>query len=85
MRSHEGVCYQENEDTIYKQKYAYFTHRHVTEARSAVGSLFLIGGGLRARAEGPRKFLNLVSLKCHFLDFGGSFEIILIVRFVFSI
>jgi hypothetical protein len=30
--SHEGVCYSENEDTIYKQKYAYFTHRHITEA-----------------------------------------------------
>jgi hypothetical protein len=30
--SHEGVCYSENEDAIYKQKYAYFTHRHVTEA-----------------------------------------------------
>jgi hypothetical protein len=24
----------------------------------------------RTRAEGPRKFLNLESLKCHFLDFG---------------
>ena len=23
--SHEGVCYSENEDAIYKQKYAYFT------------------------------------------------------------
>ena len=32
--------------------------------------LFFIGGGggLKARAEGPRKFLNLESLKCHFLD-----------------
>jgi hypothetical protein len=28
------------------------------------------GGGLKARAEGPRKFLNLESLKCHSLDFG---------------
>ena len=28
----------------------------------------LIGEGLKARAEGPRKFLNLESLKCHFLD-----------------
>jgi hypothetical protein len=41
--------------------------------------LFLIGG-LRARAEGPKKFLNLESLKCHFLDFGGSFDRILMVR-----
>jgi hypothetical protein len=37
----------------------------------AVGSSFrLEGGGLKARAEGPRKFLNLESLKCHFLVFG---------------
>jgi hypothetical protein len=34
----------------------------------AVGSSFWLGGGLKARAEGPRKFLNLESLKCHFLD-----------------
>jgi hypothetical protein len=27
-------------------------------------------GGLKARAEGHGKFLNLESLKCHFLDFG---------------
>ena len=37
--------------------------------------LFFIGGGggaesEAARALGPRKFLNLESLKCHFLDFG---------------
>jgi hypothetical protein len=32
IRSHEGVCYPENEDAIYKQKYAYFTHRHITES-----------------------------------------------------
>ena len=42
--------------------------------------LFSIGGGLKARAEGPRKFLNLESLKCHFLDFGGRFDRILIVK-----
>jgi hypothetical protein len=36
----------------------------------AVGSSFRLGGGLKARAEGPRKFFNLGSLKCHFLDFG---------------
>ena len=35
---------------------------------------------LGTRAEGPRKFLNLDSLKCHFLDFGGSFDRILMVR-----
>jgi hypothetical protein len=38
--AYEGVCYPENEDAIYKQKYAYFTHRHITEACSAVGSSF---------------------------------------------
>jgi hypothetical protein len=64
IRSHESVCYPENEDAIYKQKYAYFTHRHITEVCSA---------------EGPRKFLNLESLKCHFLDFGGRFDRILVV------
>jgi hypothetical protein len=32
--------------------------------------LLLLGRGLRTGAEGPRKFLNLESLKCHFLDFG---------------
>jgi hypothetical protein len=32
------------------------------------------GGALKARAKGPRKFLNLESLKCHFLDFGGRFD-----------
>jgi hypothetical protein len=30
--SHEGVCYSENEDAMYKQKYACFTRRHTTEA-----------------------------------------------------
>jgi hypothetical protein len=51
--AYEGVCYPENEDAIYEQKYAYFTHRHITEASR--GKLFLIGG-LKTRAEGPRKF-----------------------------
>ena len=53
MRSHEGVCYPENEDAIYKQKYAYFTHRRITEACSAVGSSFLLWGG-GAENEGRR-------------------------------
>jgi hypothetical protein len=74
-----GVCYPENEDAIYKEKYAYFTHRHITEACSTEESFFLLGG-LKTKAEGPRKFLNLESLKCHFLDFGGSFDRILMVR-----
>ena len=40
IRSHEGFCYSENDDAIYKQKYAYFTHSYITEACSAVGSSF---------------------------------------------
>jgi hypothetical protein len=40
---HEGVCYPENEDAIYKQKYVYYTHRHITEACSVVGSFFIVG------------------------------------------
>jgi hypothetical protein len=37
----------------------------------AVGNSFRLGApGLKARAEGPWKFLNLESLKCHFLAFG---------------
>jgi hypothetical protein len=36
----------------------------------AVGSSFRLGGVLKARAEGPRKFLNLESPKFYFLDFG---------------
>jgi hypothetical protein len=40
IRSHEGVCYPENEDAIYKQNYAYFTHRHIKVASNAVESSF---------------------------------------------
>jgi hypothetical protein len=58
IRSQEGVCYPENEDAIYKQKYAYFAHRYITEACSAVGSSFWLGG-LKAGAEASRKVLNL--------------------------
>jgi hypothetical protein len=66
IRSHEGVCYPENEEAIYKQKYAYFI-RHITEACSAVGSSCWLGS--EKRVEGHRKVLNLESLKYHFLDF----------------
>jgi hypothetical protein len=45
-------------------------HTTAGEYIRAVGSSFRLGGWLIARAEGPRKFLNLESLKCHFLDFG---------------
>ena len=55
IQSHElGVCYPENEDAIYQQKYTCFTHRHITEACSAVGNFFI--GGLNTRAFGPRNF-----------------------------
>ena len=43
-------------------------NRHSLQGRT-LEALFDWGGG-GARAEGPRKFLNLESLKCHFLDFG---------------
>jgi hypothetical protein len=68
IRGHEGICYPENEGAIYKQKYACFTHRLITEACSAVGSSFSLGG----ENEGgrPEQMFNLKSLKCHFLDVG---------------
>jgi hypothetical protein len=34
-------------------------------------------GELKARAKDPRKFLNLESLKCDFLEFGEDLEGIL--------
>jgi hypothetical protein len=41
IRSHEGVYYPQNEDAIYKQKYAYLrTCRHITVTCSAVESSF---------------------------------------------
>jgi hypothetical protein len=30
--------------------------------------------GRTSRAKGPRKFFNLESLKCHFLDFGEDLK-----------
>jgi hypothetical protein len=42
--------------------------------------LDLFDWGLKTRAEGQMKFLNWGFLKCHFLDFGGSFDRILMVR-----
>jgi hypothetical protein len=47
--SHKGVCYSENEDAIYKQKYAYFTHRHITDLKQCGRELLFIGG----RKRGP--------------------------------
>jgi hypothetical protein len=46
-----NVCYPENEDGIYKEKYAYLTHRHITEACSTVGSFFLERGPKKARGN----------------------------------
>jgi hypothetical protein len=66
----QKCSYPENDDAIYKQKYGYYMHRHITEACSVIGSSFWLGG-LKTRAEVPRKFLNSESLNCcHFLDFG---------------
>jgi hypothetical protein len=45
----------------------------------AVPKEALFIAGLKARDEGPRKFFNLESLKCHSLDFGGRFDRILMV------
>ena len=45
---------------------------HRKPRRQCRGKLFFIGGGgvLKTGTEGPRKFFNLESLKCNFLDFG---------------
>jgi hypothetical protein len=76
----------------YKQKYSYFMHRHITDWSNKPKNIyrfqcrrkhFWLGGGGRGvwkGAEGPRKLLNLESLKCHFLDLGGRFDRILMVR-----
>ena len=77
IRSHDGVCYPENEDAIYKEKYAYL-RTDIYRSMQYRRKLFFLGE-LKTRAEGPRKFLNLESLKCHFLDFGRNFDRILMV------
>ena len=46
--------------------------------------LFLIGGGgggVQTRDEGPRKFLNLESLKSHFLDSGEDLKFTICLQF----
>jgi hypothetical protein len=45
--------YPEKEDAIYKQIYTctYFTHRHITETGSAVGSCFWLGAENEARGN----------------------------------
>jgi hypothetical protein len=69
IRSHEGVCYPENEDANLQTKirisYAQTYYRSMQCRRN----LFLMG----AENEGRRPeeiFTDLESLKCHFLDFG---------------
>jgi hypothetical protein len=73
--AYEGVCYPENEDAIYKQKYAYFTHRHITEACN--GKLFFIGG-LKTRPE--EIFSKFRVSEMPFPGLWGSFDRILMVR-----
>jgi hypothetical protein len=72
IRSHEGICYPENEDAIYKQKYTYFTQRHITEACSAVGSFYW---GLGR----PEEILRFRFSEMPFPGLWGSFERILMV------
>ena len=64
-----------NEDAIYKQKYAYFTHRHITEACSAIGSSFLLGG----RDRRPEEIFEFRVSEMPFPGLWGSFDRILIV------
>ena len=71
--SHEGVCYSENEDAIYKPKYAYFTHRHIT------GREFCLLG---AENEGwrPEEIFKFRVSEMPFPGLWGSFDRMLMVR-----
>jgi hypothetical protein len=62
------VCYPKNEDAIYKQKYACFTHRRITEAW--------------AENEGrrPEGILKFRVSEMPFPGLWGSFDRILMVR-----
>jgi hypothetical protein len=64
LRSHEGVCYPDLQTKI-RRFYVQTYYRSMQCCRM----LFLFRG-MRRRAEGTRKFLNLEFLKCHFLEFG---------------
>ena len=69
---------RENEDAIYKQKYAYFTHKHTTEACSALGSSFLLGAENEGRR--PEEIFKFTVSEMPFPGLWGSFDRILIVR-----
>jgi hypothetical protein len=67
------TCQVESAATHWVKQKVLYTSLNGTSDIRAVGSSFLLAGGLKARAGGPRKFFNLghlESLKCHFLDFG---------------
>jgi hypothetical protein len=65
------VCYPENEDAIYKQKYTKFTERHITEACSAVGSSFLLGAGNEGRR--PEEIFKFRFSQMPFAGLWGKF------------
>jgi hypothetical protein len=80
------------ENWVNTNKNTHILHRHITDWSDKPKNIYRFqcrskhfswGGGGRGvwkRAEGPRKLLNLESLKCHFLDLGGRFDRILMVR-----
>ena len=43
-------------------------------------ALFDLGGVVEGEGRRPEEIFKLLSLKCHFLDFGGRFDRILMVR-----
>ena len=74
--SHEGVCYSENEDTICKQKYAYFTHRHILIEKQCRRELLFIGG----RKRRPEEIFKFRVSEMQFPGLWGSFDRMLMVR-----
>ena len=79
IRSHEGVCYPENEDAIYKQKYADIVYAK-TYYRSMQyrRKLFFIGGGNEGRR--PEEIFKFRFSEMPFPGLCGSFDRILMVR-----
>jgi hypothetical protein len=72
IRSHEGVCYPENEDAIYKQKYAYFTHRYIIyRSMQCRRKLFLIGAENEGRR--PEEILKFRVSEMPFPGLWGEF------------
>ena len=75
------MCYPENEDAIYKQKYAYFTHRYITEACSAIGRSFLLGrGAIENEGRRPEEIFKFRVSEMPFPGLWGSFDRILMVK-----